>query len=143
MSTGRILFAGDPAIAERIESHLGSLPGNPKLLSVEDGHRAVLFFTRLIKNRHPPIMLVISGELKKISSKSVGRIIRTIEESMGSHPVPILFQLSVPSEEIKPFLGTLGRSVHLHMPKGQELDEVSRRLVKATARVFKQIRSRA
>lgn len=140
MAKERILVGQDDAIVEAAKPLMAKLDPDIELVAVGDGARFVVAFTKLLRAGKPPLLVALDDDLARIDGEGCARTMRAIERAFGAEPVAILFYADGAADESRnALLRTLGRAVHL--PRKDEGDDArALRMVKAFAKLLKQVR---
>ncbi len=143
MATARILLAEEAGLAPFAPTLLGDAADAPKVVPVQDGARCLTAFTKLVKARQPPLLVVLDDPLPRVTGRGTATAMRAIERGLGLKPTPVLFYTAEAADEsLKALLSKLGRAVHLQRPADEPPAEQARRLGVAVGRLLAQLRGK-
>lgn len=141
MAKERILVGQDDSIVEAARPLMAKLDAGIELVGVGDGARCLVAFTKLLRAGKPPLLVVLDDDLARVAGEGCARSMRAIERAFEAEPVAILFYAADGADETrKGLLAALGRAVHLQRRATETTDAQALRLVKALAKLLKQVR---
>jgi len=136
----RILVGQGDAIIEAARPLMARLDADIELVGVGDGARCLVAFTKLLRAGKPPLLVALDNDLARIDGEGCARSMRAIERAFEADPVAIIFYADGPADGSRTaLLKSLGRAVHLPR-KDESVDAQALRMVKAFAKLLKQVR---
>lgn len=140
MAKERILVGQGDAIIEAARPLMARLDPDIELVGVGDGARCIVAFTKLLRAGKPPLLVALDDDLARIDGEGCAQSMRAIERAFGAESVAIVFYAPGPADATRnALLKTLGRAVHLPR-KAESVDAQALRMVKAFAKLLKQVR---
>jgi len=138
----RILVGQDEAMIEATRPFLARIDQHLELVAVKDGARCVVAFTKLMRAKQPPLLVVLDDDLDRIDGEGAARALRAIERAFGTEqPVAMLYYAAEAADDTrKALLAEIGRAVHLQRRHADPIEAQARRLAKAIAKLVAQVR---
>lgn len=141
MARERILVGQDEAMIEATKPYIARIDSDLELVTVKDGARCVVAFTKLLRAQKPPLLVVLDDGLARIDGEGTCRTLRAIERAFGAEQVAMLFYASEAADDTrKALLAEVGRAVHLQRRGADPIEGQAKRLAKAIAKLVAQVR---
>ncbi len=143
MATERILLVENAGLADQARQALTLVESPPDLVALDDGTKCVGAYAKLANASRPPLLIILDEPLPRIGGRATALAVRAIERAFEMKPTAILlYSTSASDDDLKAFLSSVGRAVHLQRKPDATEEDRAKRLAKAIDRLLKQVRGK-
>lgn len=143
MATERIFLVENAGLADQARQALALIESPPELVALDDGAKCVGAYAKLANAGRPPLLVIIDEPLARIGGRATALAVRAVERALEMKPTAILlYSTTASDDDLKAFLSTVGRAVHLQRKPALAEEDRAKRFAKAIDRLLKQVRGK-